>query len=179
MRCLVTAALLLGLDGRAAMAQEVSAAPAQEPATTMLPHPDDARWWVSGQLNVIAQAHASFPSPDQDDNSLRPAREHATSRIWTIFTGVRLRGRTEILVDIESAGGRGLSDALGIAGFTNLDVVRNPTLGSAPYLARAMVHTVIPLGGQTVPVTPGPCGFAAHLPADRTARGPAQSRRFF
>ncbi len=38
---------------------------------------------------------------------------------------------------MESAGGRGLSNALGMAGFTNVDVVRNPTLGSAPYIARA------------------------------------------
>jgi hypothetical protein len=33
---------------------------------------------------------------------------------------------------VESAGGAGLSSALGIAGFTNVDVVRNPTLGRRP-----------------------------------------------
>jgi len=43
---------------------------------------------------------------------------------------------SELVLDVESAGGAGISQALGLAGFTNLDVVRNPTLGSAPYVAR-------------------------------------------
>jgi high affinity Mn2+ porin len=136
-------------------------------ATTMFPHPDDSRWWLSGQLNLISQAHGTFTSPYEGANSLRSGKERASSRVWTIYTGVKLPGHTEVLVDVESAGGRGLSDALGLAGFTNLDVVRNPSLGSAPYLARAMVHTTIPLGAETVDATPNPFALAAHLPARR------------
>jgi len=30
--------------------------------------------------------------------------------------------------------------SLGLAGFTNLDVVRNPNRGSAPYLSEYMLH---------------------------------------
>ena len=41
-------------------------------------------------------------------------------------------------LDVEEAGWGGISGALGLAGFTNLDVVRNPSLGTAPYLARFM-----------------------------------------
>src|SRR5476651_224609 len=136
-------------------------------AQTMFPHPDDSRWWLSGQVNLISQAHGSFTSPYEGDNSLRPGREQALSRLWTIYTGVKLPGHTELLFDIESAGGRGLSDALGLAGFTNLDVVRNPTLGSAPYIARAMVHTTIPLGSEMVDTTPTALALAAHVPARR------------
>ena len=88
----------------------------------MFPHPDDSRWWLSGQVNLISQAHGRFTSPYQGDNSLRPDPEQALSRLWTIYTGVKLPGHTELLFDVESAGGRGLSDALGLAGFTNLDV---------------------------------------------------------
>ena len=106
----------------------------------MFSHPDEGRWWFSGQVNLISQSHGQFTSPYEGDNSLRPDPEQALSRLWTVYTGVKLPGHTELLLDIESAGGRGLSDALGLAGFTNLDVVRNPTLGSAPYIARAMVH---------------------------------------
>jgi hypothetical protein len=97
----------------------------------MFPHPAESRWWLSGQVNLISQTHGRFTSPYQGDNSLRPEREQALSRVWTIYTGVKLPGDTEVLFDVESAGGRGLSDALGLAGFTNLDVVRNPSLGSA------------------------------------------------
>jgi len=59
------------------------------------------------------------------------------------------------LVDIEEAGGKGISDALGLAGFTNLDVVRNPTLGITPYLARGLVRYTIPLGGGEVELDRG------------------------
>ena len=68
------------------------------------------------------------------------AAEHATSRVLTLYTGYQLSKHTEALFDLESAGGRGISDALGMAGFTNVDVVRNPSLGSRPYIARAMLH---------------------------------------
>jgi high affinity Mn2+ porin len=137
------------------------------PQTSVFPHSDDSVWWLSGQLNLISQSHGRFTSPYQADNSLRPDREQALSRIWTIYSGVKLPGRTELLLDIESAGGRGLGDALGLAGFTNLDVVRNPTLGSAPYIARAMVHVTVPLGNETVDVAPTPLSLAAHVPARR------------
>src|SRR5207237_1151603 len=113
------------------------------------------------------QTHARFTSPYQGDNSLRPDRERALSRLWTIYTGVKVPGHTELLLDIESAGGRGLSDALGLAGFTNLDVVRNPTLGSAPYIARAMVHVTVPLSREVIDVTPTAFSLAAHVPARR------------
>jgi len=137
------------------------------PTTTMFPHADDNRWWLSGQLNLIWQAHGQFTSPYQGDNSFRPEPEHALSTVWTIYTGVKLPAHTELLLDIESAGGRGLSDALGLAGFTNLDVVRNPTLGAAPYIARAMVHVTVPLTEQLVDVTPTAFSLAARVPARR------------
>src|SRR5262249_33651173 len=38
--------------------------------------------------------------------------------------------------------------ALGLAGVTNLDAVRNPTLGIAPYIARAVVHKVFALSSE-------------------------------
>jgi len=133
----------------------------------MFPHAARGGWWLSGQLNLISQWHGRFRSPYEGDNSLRSAPEQALSRVRTIYAGVALPHHTEVLVDIESAGGRGLSDALGLAGFTNLDVVRNPTLGATPYLARAMIHTIVPLGAETIAATPGPLGFAARVPARR------------
>jgi hypothetical protein len=143
-------------------------APDTPPAeTTMFPHPDDSRWWLSGQVNLIWQSHGGFTSPYQGANSFRPDPEQALSRLWTIYTGVKLPGHTEFLFDIESAGGRGLSDALGLAGFTNLDVVRNPTLGSAPYIARAMLHVTVPLSHETFDTTPTQFSLAAHVPTRR------------
>lgn len=100
--------------------------------------PDSSRrWWLSGQLNVIYQWHPAFPASYTGTNSLLPAREDAMSRLATLYSGLRVGARTEVLLDLETAGGGGISKALGLAGFTNLDVVRDPSLGSAPYVARA------------------------------------------
>jgi hypothetical protein len=114
-------------------------------------HPADSRVWISGQINVIHQQHPSFYAKYSGENSLKPEREKATSSVLTLYTGFEITKSTGVLADFESAGGRGISDALGLAGFTNLDVVRNPSLGSKPYLARFLLHQTISLGGNTSP----------------------------
>lgn len=50
----------------------------------------------------------------------------------TLYTGVRLNDSTELLVDVEETGGAGLTAGLGLAGASNLDIVRNPSLSKAP-----------------------------------------------
>jgi high affinity Mn2+ porin len=55
----------------------------------------------------------------------------------------------------------------GVAGFTNLDVVRNPDLGSAPYIARATVRKIIALSAEEVQVAPTPLSLSRTLPARR------------
>jgi hypothetical protein len=127
-------------------AQDSAADEETKPATTIFPHSDTARWWVSGQINVVFQAHPNFHALYSGPNSLSAQHEHATSRVLTLYTGYELSKHTEVLFDLESAGGKGLSNALGMAGFTNVDVVRNPALGSTPYVARAMIHQVFDLG---------------------------------
>ena len=125
------------------------------------------RWWLSGQLNVIYQWHPAFSAPYSGPNSLHPGQEHATSDVATLYTGFRVGARTELFLDVESAGGAGISQALGLAGFTNLDVVRNPTLGAAPYIARGLVRYTIPLGAATETSTPGPLSLLPTLPVRR------------
>jgi hypothetical protein len=148
-------------------AQDIAGTDGQ--SATMFPRAESGRWWLSGQLNVIFQSHGPFTSPYQGPHSLSPDGEHAVSRVWTVFSGVRVGRWTELLFDVESAGGRGISDALGLAGFTNLDVVRNPDLGSTPYMARLMVHLTIPVGGGELVRAPsrGPLSLAADVPARR------------
>ena len=138
-----------------------------EEATTLFPHSESSRFWISGQANIVFQAHPAFPAAYSGPNSLRPTAENATSSLLTLYTGVELTHTTEFLFDEESTGGRGLSEALGLAGFTDLDVVRNPQLGSIPYIARLMLHQVIPLSHETVSATRGPFGLLTKLPARR------------
>jgi len=125
------------------------------------------RFWVSLQGNFIRQQHPDFDAKYSGPNSFLPGKEHATSRVETLYTGFQITKRLEILADVESAGGAGLSNALGIAGFTNLDVVRNPTLGEDPYVSRVMLHYTIPLGKETTEATRNPLSLASTVPVRR------------
>jgi hypothetical protein len=116
----------------------------------MLPHFKDERFWLSGQMNFIFQAHPAFHAEYSGLNSLSPRFDKATSRVVTLYTGVRLNNATELLVDIEEAGGTALSTGLGLAGNTDLDIVRNPLLSKAPYLGRAMIHKVFALSKDKI-----------------------------
>jgi len=116
----------------------------------MFPRLADTRYWLSGQANFIFQTHPPFRAPYSGPNSLDPNYEKATSRVITLYTGIRLNDSTELLVDIEEAGGAALTTGLGMAGAPNLDIVRNPLLSKAPYLGRGMVHKVFALSKDKV-----------------------------
>ncbi len=140
---------------------------AAEPTVTLFPHPESARYWISGQNNIIFQWHPSFDALYSGPHSLSSQAEHATSNVATLFLGYQLGATTEIFADVESAAGGGLSAALGLAGFVNVDVVRNPQLGPTPYLARAMVRQIIPLSSESVETERGPLALAASVPVRR------------
>ena len=116
----------------------------------MFPHFKDSRFWLSGQSNFIFQAHPGFHADYSGPHSLSPHYDKATSRVMTLYTGVRLNNSTELLVDIEEAGGAALSTGLGLAGNTDLDIVRNPLLSKAPYLGRGMIHKVFALSKDKI-----------------------------
>ena len=148
-------ALAQASDGDVAggMQRGEGAQQAREPLT-VFPHKDDSRYLISGQANIIFQSHPGFHSPYEGTNSLLARGEYKTSLIGTLYLGFKLnanpRYETHALYDLESAGGRGVSEALGLAGFTNIDVVRNPNLGSTPYTARVQLHQTIGLTSKFV-----------------------------
>ncbi|PYT79026.1 MAG: hypothetical protein DMG40_17820 [Acidobacteria bacterium] len=121
-----------------------------DPQPGMFPHPESDRVWLSGQSNFIFQTHPPFHAAYSGANSLDPNYEKATSRVLTLYTGLQLNASTEFLVDIEEAGGAALSTGLGLAGNTDLDIVRNPQLSKAPYLGRGMIHKVFALSADKV-----------------------------
>jgi high affinity Mn2+ porin len=124
--------------------------PADEGTEAMLPHFNSTRFWLSGQANFIFQTHPPFPATYSGTHSLSPNYDKATSRVMTLYTGVRLNDSTELLVDIEEAGGAALTSGFGLAGNTDLDIVRNPLLSKAPYLGRGMIHKVVALSKDKV-----------------------------
>ena len=147
---------------------------------TMFPHSDTSPLYAAGQANIIFQAHPSFHSPYLGPNSLHGAGEYKTSLVGTLYlawqvqrllnqpeTTRNLRYNTDFILDLESAGGRGLSQALGLAGFTNLDVVRNPNLGSKPYVAHAEFHQTIGFTREMTDSARGPLALATKMPVRR------------
>jgi hypothetical protein len=137
----------------------------------MFPHPEDARYWLSGQANIIFQGRIPFHSLYEGPNSFRNSAEYKTSMVGTAYTALRrnrsVRYNTDFIFDLEAAEGRGLSEALGLAGFTNLDVVRNPYLGKAPYIARYEIHQVFGLTDKTTSQEPNFFALASTVPERR------------
>lgn len=142
-----------------------------ESQLTVFPHPDDARYLIAGQVNVIYQGRLPFHEKYEGTNSFRNSAEYKTSMVETLYLGLRptrsIRYNTDLIFDMEDAAGRGLSEALGLAGFTNLDVVRNPTLGATPYIARYGFHQVIGLTNETTSQQAGSFALASSVPVRR------------
>jgi high affinity Mn2+ porin len=141
------------------------------PIVSMFPHPDSNLWWISGQANIIFQGRPAFHSAYEGTNSFRNSAEYKTSMVGTLYTALRrnrsVRFNTDFIYDEEATGGRGLSEALGLAGFTNLDVVRNPNLGSIPYSARYEIHQTIGLSQATTEQQPNFFALATSVPVRR------------
>ena len=124
--------------------------PSDDSTESLFPHFKNSRFWLSGQANFIFQTHPDFHAPYSGIHSLNPNYEKATSRLLTLYTGVRLNNSTEFLVDIEEAGGQALTQGFGLAGNTDLDIVRNPSLSKAPYLGRGLFHKVFALSDDKI-----------------------------
>jgi hypothetical protein len=146
-------------------------APPEAETLTMFPHSDTAPYWVSGQANSIYQMHGHFHSPYEGPNSLIDDFETKASEVTTLYLGyewhANTRYSTDFIVDLENAGGRGISQALGLAGATNLDVVRNPNLSIKPYLSRGEIHQIFGLTSEMIDQDRGPLALATKVPARR------------
>lgn len=138
-----------------------------KPRDTFFEHPDNTKWWISGQANFVFQAHGDFYAQYSGPNSLKNTPENAISRVLTLFTGYELTRNTAVYLDVEEAGWGGISGALGLAGFTNLDVVRNPSIGTQPYIARLMLQQIIPFSKEKITQERNALELQTELPARR------------
>ncbi len=75
-------------------------APDSHDPETFFPHPD-RRYWISGQINFIFQSNPPFDAAYSGKNSFRNSYQKATSRLMTLFTGLKLNDSTELLADVE------------------------------------------------------------------------------
>jgi len=109
----------------------------------------DQRFALHGQTTVTAQGDAGFTAPYAGTNSLTPGQVRETIDV-TLFGGMRLWKGAEIWVNGEMDQGFGLSDTLGVAGFTSGEAYK---VGSrTPYvrLQRGFLRQTIALGGDAL-----------------------------
>jgi high affinity Mn2+ porin len=154
-------------DPQSSASPDPSSTSDDQSTESVLPHFKTSRFWLSGQMNFIFQTHPDFPAPYSGPHSLSGHYEKATSRVLTLYSGFRLNNSVEFIGDLEEAGGSALSLGFGLAGNTDLDIVRNPLLSKAPYLARGEFHEVFALSGDKVENTRNPYSLFEELPRRR------------
>ena len=137
-------------DAQTAEASDDDTSSGIQPPESIFPHFSNTRYWLSGQANFVYQTHPSFTAPYSGPHSLFPDYQKAVSRVLTLYTGFRFTNTFEILADLEEAGGDALSAGFGLAGNTDLDIVRNPMLSKAPYLGRGILHKVFALSSEAI-----------------------------
>ncbi len=160
-----------GIGKKSTDMSPVGREPNDAPLVSMARHPENQLWWISGQANIIYQGRLPFHALYQGPNSFHNSAEYKTSMVGTVYTAWRpthsIRYNNDLIFNLEAAEGRGLSQALGLGGEPNLDVVRNPYLSKLPYPARYEIHQVIGFTNKTTSQEPGPWALAPSVPLRR------------
>lgn len=105
-------------------------------------------WSYHFQITGVSQGHPSFKAVYSGNNSLSNASEAGVLSVTsTAYIGRKLWKGAAMYVDPEVAGGKGISSAKGVAGFTNGETFRIGDPAPALYIARAYVQQHIPLRG--------------------------------
>ncbi|WP_029922211.1 carbohydrate porin [Nevskia soli] len=118
-----------------------------------VPAPPES-WSLHWQATNVTQYHPGFRSPYSGANSLSGESHDDETTDATLFAGVRLWRGMGFYLNPEVDQGYGLSDTLGLAGFSSGEAYK--VGANAPYLRlhRAFFRQVIDLGGEAVTVAP-------------------------
>lgn len=109
---------------------------------------------LGAQVTVIGQRLFPFAALYSGSKSLDTTGDTKATHTYGVYLGARVLAHLQAYLDVEMAQGAGISNATGLAGITNGDVIRQGTanLSRGPYLARIMLRYVVPLGaaGDTI-----------------------------
>src|SRR5262245_55184854 len=122
---------------------------------------------VHGQATIVSQGNWPFRSPYVGPNSLLPNLSYRTTATVTLYLDWKINDAIDIVFNPEVAGGVGLSNTLGLAGFPNGEATRVGVLAPTPYIARLFWRQTIPLGDEMEKVEDGPNQVAGERPVDR------------
>lgn len=111
-------------------------------------------WNVHGQTTFVGQYAAPFHAPYHGTNSLDPNTGRETWDV-TFYVGRRLWSGSALWIDPEIDQGYGLSNTLGVAGFTSGEAYKGGFTHPYVRVPRYLVQQTIDLGGSTETVNTG------------------------
>lgn len=110
--------------------------------------------WLGAQYTFIDQHQSALHSPYAGAMSLQPQGSTARSNAFGAYFGVALPARLQFYFDVEMFKGGAVSQATGLGGFVNGDVVHaGSNLSHRAYVARRYLRWTLPLAAADAPVT--------------------------
>ncbi len=107
-------------------------------------------WQLGAQATGVLQWHPELPARYSDPAlSFGPGASAGWSFTASLFAGVTPWPGGLAVVEPEYANGRGMPNASGLAGYPDGDIIRVPSLGKSPYVARAFRQQDGALGAGT------------------------------
>jgi hypothetical protein len=141
--------------GTAALSSVLSCvAVADEPADALQPgSPAPESYWprlIGEQYTFVLQHQSSLHSPYEGPLSLRSDGDTQPTHTFGFYFGWALTPWAQFYFDTEKFMGAGVSDATGLGGLTNGDVVREGAnnLPKRFYIARSYLRFMLPLGPE-------------------------------
>jgi high affinity Mn2+ porin len=136
----------------AALALAPGAAAAEEPAPA-----SDLPMLLAAQYTFIEQRQSTLESPYEGRLSLHPDGDRQGTHTIGFYSGWGPLPWAQLYLDAEKFMGAGVSDATGLGGLTNGDVIREgvPGLKKQFYIARAYARFMLPLGATVASVARG------------------------
>lgn len=112
---------------------------------------------LAAQYTGIEQWQSPLTSPYMGEHSLLPDGDRQATHTFGLYGGWAARSWAQLYLDAEKFMGAGVSDATGLGGLTNGDVIREgvPGLKKQFYIARAYARFMLPLSGEVAPVARG------------------------
>jgi len=129
--------------------------------------PESDRWEIHGQTTYLPQGYPGFRAPYTGTNSLTPARQAQATWSNGLYLNARLWEGGEVYYNPELLQGFGLSNTVGIAGFTNGEAQKS----NFPYphynTSRLFLRQTFGFGGEQEELASGLTQLAGKVDVSR------------
>ena len=134
---------------------------------TDLTDPESDRWEIHGQTTYLGQGYPAFRAPYTGTNSLTPARQAQATWSNSLYLNARLWEGGEVYYNPELLQGFGLSDTVGLAGFSSGEAQKS----NFPYphynTSRLYVRQTFGFGGEQEELASGQQQLAGKVDVNR------------